>query len=251
MILDDFVMLGKTVPETNSDGRSFVCTAGYSFELAQPVRVYPMARANCPPRWSMSRIPLERNPRDNRTESWKIRGNRSPGAHEHINAAIEITTTKINATMQRSIVDAMTVSSLRQANDERRSLCVLLPKNIPQLEFEPGDKAEMAPSPDLFGHGAEKPVMQRFPWHPRIRFADENGKHDLMLRDWGCYELMRKKGDQYTLLFLTEALNLMTSPPLLCGNLNRFRNSWLVISVFSGVIHARPEVANHQMLLSL
>ncbi len=30
MILDDFVMLGTTVPEPNSDGRVFVCSAGYS-----------------------------------------------------------------------------------------------------------------------------------------------------------------------------------------------------------------------------
>jgi hypothetical protein len=30
MILDDFIMLGKTVPEAASDGRQFVCTAGFS-----------------------------------------------------------------------------------------------------------------------------------------------------------------------------------------------------------------------------
>jgi hypothetical protein len=240
MILDDFVMLGKTVPEAAADGRQFVCTAGYSFELRGPIRIYPMARRNCPPRWSTSRVPLERNPKDNRAESWKIRGDRRAEAHDRINAVIEPVDRKLNAAAQREIVAAMAVRSLRQANEERRSLCVLLPDAVPRLLFEPGETAEMAPTPDLFGDAPALPVAQRFGWHPRLKFTDQDGcGHDLMLRDWGCYELLRKHGDQHVFL-LDEALKLSTAPPLLCGNLNHHRNAWLVISVFSGVVHARP-----------
>jgi len=250
MILDDFVMLGKTVPETVSDGRQFVCTAGFSFELNQSIRVYPMARIGCPRRWSVSQLPLERNPKDSRRESWKIRGDRRPGQHDWINSVITPIEKTISAERQREIVSALAVPSLKQANEGRRSLCILLPAEVPRIKFESGETAEMAPTPDLFGNIPDLPVKERFKWHPRLEFTDEErGKHDLMLRDWGCYELMRKRGDDYGAHWLEEALNLLTAPPLLCGNLNRFRNSWLVISVFSGAIHARPKVSERQASL--
>lgn len=250
MILDDFVMLGKTVPEIVGDGRQFVCTAGFSFELMQPIRIYPMARIGCPRRWSTSRLPLERNPKDSRHESWKIRGDRRPGLHDQINSVITPIEKTISAERQREIVSALAVPSLKQANEQRRSLCVLLPAEVPRLRFEPGESAEMAPTPDLFGNVPNLPVIERFKWHPRLEFIDEEGhKHNLMLRDWGCYELMRKRGEDYGTHWLEESLNLLTAPPLLCGNLNRFRNSWLIISVFSGTIHARPMVFEQQSSL--
>lgn len=249
MILDDFIMLGKTVPEVTSDGRQFVCTAGYSLELRRPVRIYPMARQASPPRWSVSAVPLERNPHDARPESWKIRGDRRPGAHEKINSVITRVQNKVAPAIQREVIAAMEVPSLRQANEDRMSLCVIAPKDIPRLDLERGETAEMTPTPNMFGEVPALPVSARFKWHPRLRFTDAMGHaHDLMLRDWGCYELMRKHGDASALM-LDEALNLSTAPPLLCGNLNRFRNSWLVISVFSGVNHARPEVFDRQFAL--
>lgn len=251
MTLDDFVMLGKTVPEANADGRQFVCTAGYSLELRQPVRIYPMARRDNPPRWSMSRIPLERNAKDARPESWKIQGDRRPGAHEHINTVIQRVQEKVTPAVQRAIVKALTVSSLKEANERRLSLCVLLPSDIPRLELEQGDAVEMAPTPDMFGGIPELPVAARFKWHPRLRFVDDAGHHhNLMLRDWGCYEWMRKQGDEAAPC-VGENLNLATAPPLFCGNLNRFRNSWLIISVFSGALHARPEVFDQQSLFEV
>lgn len=230
MTLDDFVMLGKTVPETNSDGRQFVCTAGYGLELRQAVRVYPMARIGSPSRWSMSRVPLERNHKDSRRESWKIKGNRDPGAHDRINEVITRVQDRVTPDTQRRIVEDMTVASLNEANKQRLSLCVIMPTAVPAVTLEQGDAVEMAPTPDLFGSARELPVSMRFRWHPRLRFADEGGNHDLMLRDWGCYELMRKHGDEAA-LSLGDALKLAAMPPLLCGNLNRHRNSWLVISV--------------------
>ena len=76
MILEDFVMLGKTTPETDRQGRITVCSAGWSPELKQLVRVYPLAVEKQPQDFSVSRIHLERNHKDTRRESWKIAGDR-------------------------------------------------------------------------------------------------------------------------------------------------------------------------------
>lgn len=244
MTVDDFVMLGKTVPEEHtSDGRVFVCTAGYSLELGMAMRIYPMAWSGCPSRWSISRIPLERNPDDNRRESWKIKGDRSPAAHARINRVIETQYNQTHPRQQRDILNAMRVDSLRQANAERRSLCVIFPRDVPGLLFEKSDGAVMAPTPDMFGFAPkDQRVSARFQYHPRLQFKDDDGDHDLMLRDWGCYEFLRKNPGRMT--ELDEAINLSTAPPLLCGNFNRYRNSWMIISAFSSVIHARPEIAD-------
>jgi hypothetical protein len=251
MILDDFVMLGKTVPEANGDGRQFVCTAGYSLELRQAIRIYPMARVHCPRRWSLARIPLERNPKDSRIESWKIRGDRAPDAHDQINNVICTIVPEISIPTKREIAQTLRVRSLKRANENCQSLCVLYPETVPQLSFDAGEEAEMAPTPDLFGNRPDLKVAQRFNWHPRLRFKDEDGdSHNLMLRDWGCYEFMRKGGNsKIPPLDLEQALNLSTAPPLFCGNLNRFRNSWLIISVFHGTVFARPEIMEHQLSL--
>jgi hypothetical protein len=85
MVVEDFVMLGKTVPEPNSDGRVFVCSAGVSAELKTLMRIYPLARRDAPERWSINRVQVERNLRDNRIESRKLAGDRSVGMHDRIN----------------------------------------------------------------------------------------------------------------------------------------------------------------------
>lgn len=250
MIADQFVMLGKTVPETNADGRLFVCTAGYDLELKMPLRVYPMAMADCPKRFSISRIPLERNTKDSRPESWKIRGDRSLEHHWQINSVITEVARKINESQQRDILRALAVPSLAEANQRRLSLCVIYPTRVPRLTFAKAEPKVLEPTPDMFGSRSELPVADRFQYHPRLVFEDEGGEHDLMLRDWGCYELMRKRGRKAN-AEMSDALNLATAPPLLCGNLNQFRNSWLVISVFSGSQHSRPHIVEEQISLQL
>src|SRR5688572_22083981 len=85
LILDDFVMLGTTVPEPKRDGRIFVCSAGVSAELGKLVRIYPLARHSIPHRWNVYRVPVERNPEDSRDASFEVAGDRTPGAHERIN----------------------------------------------------------------------------------------------------------------------------------------------------------------------
>jgi hypothetical protein len=245
VIVEDFVMLGKTVPECSSDGRMFVCSAGVSLELRQLIRIYPLARQQCPKRWSVARAPLERNPKDSRGESWKIRGDRSPGSHARINQAIELLARSVSADEKKRIVELGTVRSIREANERRLSLAFVFPRSLPRLRFEAGDTAEMAPTPDMFGRVPDAPVSQRFGWHPRLEFDDADGDHNLMLRDWGCYEFLRKQGDGRR-FELEDALSLEGAPPLFVGNLNRFRASWLIISVLSGACFARPEIADRQ-----
>jgi hypothetical protein len=236
MRLDDFVMLGTTVPEPASSGRIFVCSAGVSRELRSMVRIYPLARANVPNRWGQYRVELERNPADNRHESWKIAGDRSEGIHERINDRFERAGT-LSDHSRADLLRPFVTESIQNANRLQTSLVVIHPDEA-SVHFERAtaddpDSPQLALFDDVDAQPS-KPTA-RFAWKPYVEFRDRHGRHDLQIRDWGSYELMRKHGDEYARAKLAGALHLREDSSLLCGNQANRRNSWLVISVLNGI----------------
>lgn len=233
MIVEDFVMLGKTVPEQTADGRRTVCSAGWSRELGQLLRIYPLAMHAAPPRWSVSRVPLARNPKDNRSESWRIAADTRITHHRAVNGEFDIHG-KLAPTARVDLFDqsGLWEPSIAAANEHRRSLCLLRPVGAPTVTYEHNPTSPDSPQLALFDSGLD-PVpfgAKRFPFIPRLEFADDAGRHALMIRDWGCYERMRKAPDAFD---LADALHIGPSSALLVGNFNRHRTSWLVISVLN------------------
>lgn len=241
MILDDFIMLGTTVPEPNNDGRVFVCSAGVSPELKRLIRIYPLARRSIPNRWRMYRTPLERNPKDSRHESFQVQGNRTVGYHQWINTRFDEMKKDYPKTARASLLEPFVHGSIQQANSKRISLTILQPDNI-DLYFKKNEDASEDEQYTLFDTGEEDqpPIgARRFELMPRIRFRDEGGPHDLMLRDWGAFELQRKHGPAYFRDNLAGALSLTSESSILVGNMNNKRNTWLVISVLNGIREER------------
>lgn len=232
--IDDFVMLGKTVPEPNTDGRIFVCSAGISPQLKQLIRIYPLARNGAPARWSVNRVELERNPKDSRPESWKVAGDRTPGAHEHINDAFQQTEKAYPERARAALLAPYTVASIKEANARRLSLVILKPDAM-DLYFEHNPESPDSPQLALFDSGKPEPQgAKRFAYIPRLCIKADGQENRLMLRDWGCFEWMRKYGDSRR-SELPQALHLTPSSSLLVGNFNQHRTSWLVISVLNGL----------------
>ena len=236
----DFVMLGKTVPEpTRRDGRVFVCSAGYSDTLRSLVRIYPLARRNCPTRWSVSTVKLIRNPEDSRRESFKLEGDRRPGAHERINNSFWVTDL-VPPAQRPDLLSRCVVGSIPEANDKRLSLAIINPESV-ELTFKHNPDSPDSPELTLFDL-EPRPTegAKRFAYIPQLRFKDADRTNHLMLRDWGCFEFMRKLGDDKR-FGLAEALHLDNSCSLLVGNFNQHRTSWLVISVLRG-LRAAPSL---------
>lgn len=235
MILEDFVMLGTTVPEPNSDGRIFVCSAGVSRERRSLVRIYPLARRNIPHRWNIHRVPLELNPSDSRHESYKLGDSnyRRPGAHERINDLFQVTG-RLRQKDRARLLAPYWVDSIKEANAKRLSLALIRPVAL-DLYFEHNPDSPDSPQLALFDQGVDRPAAgaRRFPYIPRLYFRDADGENRPMLRDWGCYELMRKTPERRT--EMGDFLHLGPSSSLLVGNFNQHRTSWLVISVLNNV----------------
>ena len=217
MILEDFVMLGKTTPEMDRQGRMTVCSAGWSPELKQLIRIYPLAVENAPPDFSVSRVKLERNHKDTRKESWKIAGDRSSEVHHNINARFEIMRLLND---WESLVDQIpTVNSIREANLKRMSLAVVQPEQKPVFYLE--------------RNKASKKVRgsKSFKYTPRLKFALDGSTHKIKYLNQEVYKHITptSKTD-----FWKIAGRFKKNPKLLVGNMFAYRNNWLAIAGLDG-----------------
>lgn len=236
MILEDFIMLGKTVPEIQKkSGRTFVCSAGYSHSMRGPIRIYPLARGKSPPRWSRCHVSLERNPEDSREESWRLAGDRSPANHPRINECFKIVG-EIGRDERALFIQSLLCPSIAAANGKHKSLCIIEPHTIPRLSFEEAEDHPDHPQISLFedSHDPSKDGARRFRFQPYLEFRDAEGSHNLQMRGWCGYEWMRKQGDDRRHQ-LAENWRLDRRPCLLVGNMNQHRNVWLVISVLTPI----------------
>lgn len=241
--LDDFVMLGKTVPEeAKRTERVMVCSAGYSPTLRSLVRIYPLARRDAPEDWSINVVSLERNPDDSRMESFRLIGDRSPGAHELINRAFRRRGVVQAAARAALFHKGVFVDSIREANERRLSLAIIKPKQM-RFEFEYNPESPESPELALF-EVDERPKFgaKRFPYIPRLVFVDGDGTERApMYREWGVFELMRKHdylvgmSGAERVRYVTQAVRLDESSSLLVGNLNNQRTAWIVIKVLNGL----------------
>jgi len=233
-------MLGTTVPEPNSDGRVLVCSAGVSPELNSLVRVYPLARKAVPRRWGQFRVPLQRNPKDSRAESWRVNANRDPNSHWAINGVFEDVQPSYPERLRQDLLKPFVMESIEDANQRRLSLAIIEPRDAVAY-LQPNSQAAPDEQLTLFDDGADTQLTgaKRFPWMPRIKFSDGGGQHDLMLRDWGVFELQRKNTEAYFCENFAGALHLGEGSALLVGNMNNRRRAWLVISILNG-LHNEP-----------
>ena len=218
MILEDFVMLGKTTPETDRQGRVTVCSAGWSPELKQLVRVYPLSTKKAPPDFSVSQVRLERNSRDTRPESWKIQGDRDISVHENINSRFDV---KSIINDWSSLLNTIPqVGSMAEANSRKLSLAIVKPDTAPKYYFDENKS---------WKDNRDKVCSKSYKWTPRVSFTLSGKTHKLKYLNQEAYEFMTPKSRGF---FRHVASKFKSIPKLLVGNMFAYRNNWLVISAF-------------------
>lgn len=214
MIIEDFVMLGRTVPEHSKRHGLVACSAGYSREFGGFMRVYPLPMASSIKRWEICRIELERPKNDNRKESFRIKHGSS----------IEVVG-KARKDDEFDFLSSIASRSIASLNQDRDSLAILRPINLGYRfdKMKQGEEHQM----DLPMFDDEVPETPK----PRIQFNDMDGHHDIQLRDWGSTILMQRGYEKQTLWKALRFGDPDYEHLLFCGNHNVHRNNWLVISV--------------------
>ncbi len=215
MMIDDFIMLGRTVPEDSKTYGKKVCSAGYSRQLKGFVRVYPLTRWSKVRQWSICRIALRRNNKDSRGESWRL--------NDEENESITITG-KTSNQIEYDFFESK-VTTIKRLNEKKASLGIIKPTQI--APFFKGKKPGSGYTIDMFSIDEEENDYSL----PMIDFNDDDSPHKLQVREWGCHEWMRKGGDPSKLWG-----NLKLSDPnyehlFFVGNMSNRRNVWLIISL--------------------
>lgn len=244
MHVEDFVVLGRTVPEDSRKYGQRVCMAGFSPTNNQFLRVYPLMvpvgeshDSNDFRARHTYALDLIRNPSDSRTESWRVADETKPTSTPWTQA-VEWKSTKIHEWLEKRVVP-----SIRSLDDCRMSIGVL---RVAAHEWEGvtvARESRLEPEPDrtIFDELDDQAEssdsvnpISKVRFAPYIHFSDACGPHKLQIREWGAYLFLSR--DEYVdrPQMLWDAPGYRTGRDLyvVIGNMANHRSNWLVIKTF-------------------
>jgi hypothetical protein len=228
----DYLPLGQTVPEESKKYGLSVCTAGIDLKTNQLVRVYPLAVRSEQhfKRWQVVKdLPVRRNPNDNRPESWRL--------DICVEKLKDYKTVNYPTKRRKDIIrEFSTSNSVNELNEERKSLALVKINNA-QGYFESQSKKTVNVRQFCLFDDYDVDAAfgkKEFKVLPRIKWTGEKGcNHDYMFNSWDAYMHQIKLADQYGIDNLWDAVGLKNKDKYaLIGNMNKFRKSWLIISLF-------------------
>jgi hypothetical protein len=237
-VFENLIVLGNAVPDEISDNRKTVCTVGYS-EKYGLIRIYPVPPVSPMKRWNVVTVPLERNPKDTRLESWKIQGSKSEWGR--ISEKIKLTG-KLNRPEWVALIEKMkkdySYSCIDELNQKRLSLGIIIP-NINNMRLEKRKNQETSLQTTLFG-GEPFITVQNYDVQPRITYrcpvCVPKSPHDHQVLEWGVYEWLRHNSNNpEEREKVWENLHIGESgydTSFLVGNMALYRSNFMIISVF-------------------
>ena len=230
LVVDDLVILGRAVPEQLKNGRVTVCAAGYSRRLGF-IRIFPTKTGMSLNRWNVVRVPVERDPRDSRSESWKIQGSKSEW--DRLDERVEVVE-KLKPRERLHLIANLTDDCVKDINEARRSLGIVKP-NIEKCYFCSEEKFDPTLQATLFGTPLPS-TKKQYREFPKIRYKCSCCKakncHDQTVLEWGFYEWMRKHPEKPEQVWENAQIH---SPKherfFFVGNMRDRRTAFLIISI--------------------
>jgi hypothetical protein len=231
--LNDFIVLGRTVPEESNKYGIRVCMAGISATHGFR-RIYPLTVDNPLRSRHQASLLVFQNPHDTRRESLKL--------CDAVDSILSVSAQPVISTEQVcQLAETTGYLSLRAMNAHRVSLGFLRSLIPPQLQWKLRKECTTPQQLSLFDETINDLRIAGFLTGkdysrvPYLYFRDqERAEHRLQLREWGCFEYLRKwDGTQEN---LAERLGLLDASReffLLVGNMSHRRNVWLIIQLFS------------------
>jgi hypothetical protein len=229
MIIDDLIVLGRGVPEPTKDGRVTICLGGYSPKYGF-IRIYPTKYNMNIKRWAIIEVEVEKNPNDTRKESWKIAGSKSQWNTLHLQVNKIGDLPKKN---QLPLIHSLVSNCVGTINNNRNSLGIVKPdilnyylRNNPKF----GKPIQLA----LFQQNIK--VKRDFLYEPRVQYRCSGCKnknpHDQQVLEWGFFKWFEKQPERCNQVWENAKFNNPNyNLYFFVGNLARFRNSFIVISV--------------------
>lgn len=247
--VEDFTVLGRTVPEDSKKFGQRVCMAGFSPSCNQFLRIYPLMVPVGPnagtndfrARFTYS-VDLRRNSNDSRMESWRVEDETKPTSTPWAAAK------KMKKAAILDWLNTKKVPSIDALNVCRLSLGVLF---VPADQWsgtavERDDTTEpdlhRSLFDDLEDQAVAEPALGRVRFAPYLVFRDAVSKHRLQVREWGAYRLLADAAyaDRPELLWTAGGYRTGKDLWIVVGNMNNHRKNWMVIKTFEAEADRGP-----------
>jgi len=234
----EFILIGQAVPEERKDRRISQCTAGYSPTLKSLIRIYPIPHQVKLKRWTLYEIDVERNPKDVRNESWKIQGSKThwDNAPDRIREIRKLLREEWIALIESIAQETCTVD----LNQQRDSLAIIKPIIIDAYIHENEVLDSSKTHQITLIEGKRLPKTGKGSSHSlRIKYSSSfcklKGHHDQHVLEYGVYTwIFKHPNDETGMEKVIDNLRLHDNEYekyFLIGNINRFKKSWVIISV--------------------
>ncbi len=247
--LENLVILGRAAPDQTKDGRQTLCVGAWSDELGF-VRIYPTSIKSNLRRWNVVDVPVERNDKDTRSESWKIKG--SSTGWNKLHTKIKFRRRQEREENLELLSRIPKVNCIGELNERQESLGIIVPSKIRKaylIERKNYSPLVQTTLDEFFDedikYGSEVfrvLIKENYRYIPMVDWECpgpckmKKGYHSAQILDQEVYEWFRKHIDKPKRVWEKVFDNLQLTNDeyqkwFFVGNLNRHRKSFMIISV--------------------
>ncbi|MDO8537403.1 MAG: hypothetical protein Q7S21_00800 [archaeon] len=233
--LKNLIVLGQGAPNMLSGGRKSRCVCAYSKELGL-VRLYPIPD-NLLRQWDVFDATVEKNPQDNRENTWKIFNSKKDWKtiRKWIKKKGEFPQSN-----RRKLIESLANDNLGGLIEKRKSFGIIVPKIISAHLVKKNETTSIQTT--LFDLDYQIIDQNQFKFKPYIEYecvnkcSCKNPVHNQQIVEWGCYEWMRKNdpNNEAECKKLFDNLRLFDQEwkkYLLVGNIHKSPKTYIIIGV--------------------
>ena len=188
-------------------------------------------------RWNVVSLPLERNKKDSRDESWKIQGSKTEW--DTLSSKIKLKR-KLSREEWVGLIEYLkehhSYGCIEDINDKKLSLGIIVPKIIDK-KLEERKNIETGFQTTLINDNLFMTV-NNYGVRPVISYScpkcrTKKRQHNQGVLEWGVYEFLRNNQTHKDLVWQNLRLDDSGYDKIfLVGNMNLYRSRFLIISIF-------------------
>lgn len=228
-----YTVIAKSIPEySKRDGCTYTCTLGYCQEFNEIIRVYPVPLIGMK-KWETYSIEVEKNKRDTREESWKLKSYSRDNGFIGLEDVFYLSKTDRNQCINYLLKLHQVKTSIQSCNKEKKSIAII-PVLSYNLYWNSNNRFINTNQLGLF-EDVEIADFTKFTKETkeseaRIIFDDEVSTHDIQYNDWGVTEWYRKFKSKFP---INDAFrNLKNKKYCLVGNMHSYRTTWIALDLY-------------------
>lgn len=240
--LKNLVVVGQGAPNQMKDFRVAKCVCAYSLDENEFFRIYPVPTNNLR-KWDVFDVIVEKNPKDNRENTWKIKNSKKDWKRiSEKSKYINKRSKKYPKNKRRKLIDSIPTYSLSYFIKNKKSFGLIKPEIIDfELEKRREKSSKQTTITSLKNLDEGFCVMDQhdYKYRPYIKYKcrDEceckNKVHRQQVIEWGAYEFMRKHpGEEMRLKENYHLFDDIYDIIFLVGNIHRYPKTYIIIDIF-------------------